>query len=90
MTTTKNLEITIEQTKFGQTRAYRDEEYEYEIKTKLPAEIVKDICIEVIKPSKYTYEQWKNGECSHFAGYYIFEEIEKGVYRYYVRIPNCD
>ena len=90
MTTIRNIDITIEQSKFGQMSAYRDEEYEYVITSQLPAEIVKEICTKYIMPREYSYEQYNNGECSHFAGYYLFEELEKGKYRYYVRIPNCD
>ncbi|MBQ8399072.1 MAG: hypothetical protein IJX08_03800 [Clostridia bacterium] len=75
----------------GQPRKYADSEYEYEIMSELRENIVKKFCTNILHPNRQEYKDWdRNNAASYFHGYYTFQKIDEGRYRYYVKEPFCD
>ena len=87
----KEYKFDVETVRCGQPRPYADSEYEYIVKSELPANIVESFCRGVLCYAFQTKSQWNhNNAASYFAGYYTFEEIGENTYKYYVLGRFCD
>lgn len=84
-----NFDVTV--IRQGQPRPYADSYYEYEIESNRPEHEVKRFCTQILRPCSQTYADWdKSNAGSYFAGYYTFEKIGDGKYKYFKLEPFCD
>lgn len=90
----RKITIEIETVRSGQPRPCADSEYEYILTIEGMSEFeVERYCTTILRSCKNTYQTWsenKNDPSIHFGGYYRFEKLEDGKYRYYVLQPYCD
>lgn len=86
-----NLDISVKTIHTGQSGAYSDSEYIYEIDAKGCGEsFVKDFCTKVLNPCSQTLTEWNKNSSNmakYFYGFYVFSKISKNKYRYYKRLP---
>jgi Lar family restriction alleviation protein len=95
MNNVKKINMKNEKIREGQPRPYADSEYEFIIKADGMTEFeIKKYCMAILEPCSQTYEEWmkdKNNSADvYFRGYYEFEKLSDGRYRYYVLSPYCD
>lgn len=90
----RKIVIEIETVRAGQPRRYADSEYEYILTVEGMSEFeVKRYCTSVLQPKNFPYGEWcknKENAATYFAGYYMFENLGNGKYKYYVKEPFCD
>ena len=94
MNNKRKFSVEIETIKSGQPRPYADSEYEYILTVDGMTEFEVELyCKFILRSCKSTYQKWcenKNDPSIYFGGYYKFEKLEGGKYRYYKLEPFCD
>ncbi|MBR6523483.1 MAG: hypothetical protein IKT39_02590 [Clostridia bacterium] len=94
MNKTRKITIEIETIRAGQPRPYADSEYEYILTVEGMNEgEVEYYCKTILRSCRNTYQTWsenKNDASVYFGGYYKFDKLEDGKYRYFKLEPFCD
>lgn len=94
MSNIRKISIEIETLKSGQPRPYADSEYEYILTVEGMSEFeVERYCTTMLRHCRNTYQKWqenKGDPSVYFGGYYTFEKLGDGEYRYFKLEPYCD